>query len=133
VSAFETSVARARETLLDVSRRMSGAKSKDRIAERPPAFPKLVHDRHGSRVGHRSEPLWFDLAEQGQDRGDRKRCAFPLAGFVGSPSALSRMPKLEPHGDENSCGGTAALPKVRATTAQGGITAEGTTSAAERS
>lgn len=39
--------------LLDVSRRMSGAKSKDRIAERPPAFPKLVHDRHGSRVGHR--------------------------------------------------------------------------------
>ena len=51
--------------LLDVSRRMSGAKSKDRIAERPPAFPKLVHDRHGSSVGHRSEPLWFDLVEQG--------------------------------------------------------------------
>ena len=91
--------------LLDVSRRMGGAKSKDRISERPPAFPKLIHDRHGSRVGNRSEPLWLDLVEQGKDRGDRKRGAFPLASLVGGPSALSRMPKLDPHGDEDSCGG----------------------------
>ena len=50
--------------LLDVSRRMSGTKNKDRIAKHPPAFPKLVHDRHGSRVGNRREPLWLDLVEQ---------------------------------------------------------------------
>ena len=110
---------------------MGCAKGKNRISERPPAFPKLIHDRHGSRVGNRREPLWLDLVEQGQDRGDRKRGAFSLASLVGGSSALSCMPKLEPHGDENSCGGNSGLPKVRATTAQGGITAEGTTSAAE--
>lgn len=83
--------------------------------------------------GTESEPLWFDLVEQGQDRGDRKRCAFPLAGFVGSPSALSRMPKLEPHGDENSCGGNSGAAQGQGDDGPGGITAEGTTSAAERS
>ena len=117
--------------LLDVSRRMSGTKNKDRIAKHPPAFPKLVHDRHGSRVGNRREAAVARSRRAVTGRGDRNRGAFPLASLVGGTPALSRMPKLEPHGDENSCGGNGgALPEVRATTAQGGITA-GAASAAE--
>jgi hypothetical protein len=44
---------------------------------------------------------------------------------------LSRMPKLEPHGDENSCGGNGGAAQGQGDDGPGGITAEGTTSAAE--